>query len=130
MTVTQGGALNDPLGLTVLPKGNIVTVNGNDGFEVTTTPSGHQIGKVLLDSSRNPPGAGALFGIAFVSGTGLYYVDDATNTSEPVSVIGTPSVRICRTWRADSITELASPFTFLPLLSPHRPLSRAALRST
>jgi hypothetical protein len=80
MTVTQGGALNDPLGLTVLPKGNIVTVNGNDGFEVTTTPSGHQIGKVLLDSSGNPPGSGALFGIAFVSGTGLYYVDDATNT--------------------------------------------------
>ena len=80
ITVTKGGALNDPLGLTVVPNGNIITVNGDDGFEVTTTPSGQQIGKVLLDSSGNPPGAGALFGIAFVSGTGLYYVDDATNT--------------------------------------------------
>lgn len=80
MTVSRGGALNDPLGLTVLPDGNIVTVNGNDGFGVETTPSGHQIRKALLDSSGNPPGAGALFGIAFVGGTGLYYVDDATNT--------------------------------------------------
>lgn len=80
MTVSKGGALNDPLGLTVSPNGNIITVNGNDGFAVETTPSGHQVGKVLLDSSGNPPGAGALFGLAVVSGQGLYYVDDATNT--------------------------------------------------
>jgi len=80
MTVSKGGALNDPLGLTVSPNGDIVTVNGNDGFAVETTPSGHQVGKVLLDSSGNPPGAGALFGLAVVSGQGLYYVDDATNT--------------------------------------------------
>jgi len=80
MTVTKGGALNDPLGLTVIPNGDIITVNGDDGFEIETTPSGHQISKVLLDSSGNPPGAGALFGVAFVSGQGLYYVDDATNT--------------------------------------------------
>jgi len=79
-TVTKGGSLNDPLGLTVLANGNIITVNGDDGFAVVTTPSGHQIGKTLLDSSGNPPGAGALFGIANVSGVGLYYVDDATNT--------------------------------------------------
>jgi hypothetical protein len=80
MTVTSGGSLNDPLGLTVLPDGNIVTANGGDGFAVGTTPSGHQIAKALLDSSGNPPGAGALFGLAFVTGQGLYYVDDATNT--------------------------------------------------
>jgi hypothetical protein len=80
MTVSKGGALNDPLGLTVSPNGNIITANGNDGFAVETTPSGHQIGKVLLDSSGNPPGAGALFGLAVVNGQGLYYVDDATNT--------------------------------------------------
>jgi len=64
----------------VAPDGNIVTVNGNDGFAVETTPFGHQVSKVMLDSSGNPPGAGALFGLAFVSGQGLYYVDDATNT--------------------------------------------------
>ena len=80
ITVSKGGALNDPLGLTVGANGNIITVNGNDGFAVETTPSGHQIGKVILDSSGNPPGAGALFGLAVVNGQGLYYVDDATNT--------------------------------------------------
>lgn len=80
ITITKGGSLNDPLGLTVLPDGNIVTANGNNGFAVVTTPSGQQIAKTLLDSSGNPPGAGALFGLAFVGGQGLYYVDDATNT--------------------------------------------------
>jgi hypothetical protein len=33
-----------------------------------------------LDSSGNPPGAGALFGLVVVQGQGLYFVDDATNT--------------------------------------------------
>jgi hypothetical protein len=79
-TVTKGGSLNDPLGLTVAPNGNIVTVNGNNGFAVETTPSGHQKTKVLLDSNGNPPGAGALFGLAVVSGQGLYFVDDIGNT--------------------------------------------------
>jgi len=79
VTVTMGGALNDPLGLIVLADGNIVTANGGDGFAVETTPSGHQIAKVLLDNSGNPPGAGALFGLV-ATGQGLYYVDDATNT--------------------------------------------------
>ena len=78
-TVTQGGSLNDPLGLTVLPGGNILTVNGNNGFLVETTPDGNQINRALLDSSGNPPGAGALFGLVFAPGQGLYYVDDATN---------------------------------------------------
>ena len=79
-TITKGGALNDPLGLTVTNAGNIITVNGDDGYSIPITPSGKQLGKVLLDSSGNPPGAGALFGVVFVGGTGLYYVDDATNT--------------------------------------------------
>ncbi|HLZ41128.1 MAG TPA: hypothetical protein VKQ11_09210 [Candidatus Sulfotelmatobacter sp.] len=78
-TITKGGSLNDPLGLTVASNGNIITVNGDDGFAVTITPDGHQIQKVLLDSSGSPPGAGALFGVTTV-GDLLYYVDDATNT--------------------------------------------------
>jgi hypothetical protein len=77
-TVTQGGSLNDPLGLTVA-NGNILTVNGNNGFLVETTPDGEQIKKVLLDSTGNPPGAGALFGLIDLNGS-VYYVDDATNT--------------------------------------------------
>lgn len=79
-TVTTGGTLNDPLGLTVKPNGSIITVNGDDGFGLVTSASGMQMSKILLDSSGNPPGSGALFGVTFVAGTGLYYVDDATNT--------------------------------------------------
>ena len=78
-TVTRGGALNDPLGLTVAANGDILTVNGDDGYMVQTTPDGLQVDKNLLDSSGNPPGAGALFGLVTV-GPNVYYVDDATNT--------------------------------------------------
>ncbi len=69
-TVTKGGSLNDPLGLTVSGDGNILTVNGNDGFLVETTPNGDQVSKTLLDSSGNPPGAGALFGLVRGAGRG------------------------------------------------------------
>ena len=79
ITVTRGGGLNDPLGLTVAGNGDILTVNGDDGFMVQTTPDGLQVAKNLLDSSGNPPGAGALFGLVTV-GQNVYYVDDATNT--------------------------------------------------
>jgi hypothetical protein len=65
---------------TVAPGGNILTVNGNNGLLVETTPDGQQINATLLDSSGKPPGAGALFGLIDVSGVGIYYVDDATNT--------------------------------------------------
>jgi len=78
ITTSEGGALNDPLGLTIAPDGNIETVNGNNGLAVTITPFGQQIAKVLLDNSGSPPGAGALFGLAFV-GPRLYFVDDAEN---------------------------------------------------
>jgi len=78
-TVTRGGFLNDPLGLTVVPDGNILSANGNNGFLATTAPTGDQISEALLDNNGKPPGAGALFGLA-IEGQGLYYVDDATNT--------------------------------------------------
>lgn len=78
-TVTRGGFLNDPLGLTVAPDSNILVVNGNNGFLVTITPGGSQVSEDLLDNNGKPPGAGALFGL-IVAGPGLYYVDDATNT--------------------------------------------------
>lgn len=77
-TVSEGGSLNDPLGLTVAPNGNIVTVDGNDGYVIETTPSGHQIAKTLLDTNGSPPGVGALFGLAIV-GDNLYFVDDNEN---------------------------------------------------
>jgi hypothetical protein len=77
-TVTQGGALNGPLGLAIGPFDTIATVNSQDGNLVFTTPLGNQFFTKQLDNSGNPPGAGALFGLAFGE-DGLYFVDDATN---------------------------------------------------
>ncbi|MBO0692844.1 MAG: hypothetical protein J2P58_08110 [Acidimicrobiaceae bacterium] len=77
--VSSGGALNDPLGLTVARNGDIVTVNGGDGLAVETTPNGNQVATKVLDSSGSPPGSGALFGLAIAPFGGLYFVDDATN---------------------------------------------------
>jgi hypothetical protein len=81
-TLTSGGDLNAPLGLAMAPGGDILTVNGNDGRIVETTPAGVQIDAKYLD--RTPPvplGAGALFGLAVKPHFGgVYYVDDDTNT--------------------------------------------------
>lgn len=80
-TVSAGGFLNAPLGLTIAPSGDILTVNSGDGNLVETTPGGHQVARATLDSSGSPPGAGALFGLAVApGGNGIYFVDDATNT--------------------------------------------------
>lgn len=78
-TVSQGGALNDPLGLARTPNGDVIAANGDDGNLVEVTPGGRQAAVQQVDSSGSPPGAGALFGLAVV-GNKLYFVDDATNT--------------------------------------------------
>ena len=79
-TVSQNGSLNAPLGMTLAPNGDILTVNGGDGNIVETTPFGSQVDTILLDSSGSPPGAGALFGLAVAPfGQGVIFVDDATN---------------------------------------------------
>ncbi|HYW39162.1 MAG TPA: hypothetical protein VE957_13695 [Terriglobales bacterium] len=79
-TLTSGGSLNAPLGLTVTEGGHILTVNGGDGFITEITAQGKQIAKTLLDNSGTPPGSGALFGLIFEPGRGVVFVDDATNT--------------------------------------------------
>jgi hypothetical protein len=79
-TLSSGGSLNGPLGLTVTPGGHILTVNGVDGFITEISPHGKQLAKVLLDSNGNPPGNGALFGLVFDPLAGVYFVDDVTNT--------------------------------------------------
>ncbi|HUJ21964.1 MAG TPA: hypothetical protein VLX58_10605 [Bryobacteraceae bacterium] len=85
ITVSEGGALSDPLGLTIGPAGNIVVVNGNNGLLVIVRPQdGAQIFKGFLDTTGTPPGAGTLFGLAFAS-EGLYFVDDGSNTLNLVS---------------------------------------------
>ncbi len=81
LDVTSGGAITDPLGLTIAPNGDILTVDGADGNLVETTPHGAQVAVKVLDSSGSPPGSGALFGLAVAPhGHGVYFVDDATNT--------------------------------------------------
>jgi len=80
ITLTSGGSLNDPLGLTVGPGGHILAVNGNDGFATEITAHGQQIAKKLLDNNGTPPGSGALFGLIFDADLGVVFVDDATNT--------------------------------------------------
>jgi DNA-binding beta-propeller fold protein YncE len=79
-TLTSGGSLNGPLGLTVTPAGELLTVNGGDGFITEISAGGAQVAKALLDESGSPPGAGALFGLVFDPAHGVYFVDDATNT--------------------------------------------------
>jgi len=80
--VFMGGTLNVPLGLAIAPNGDVLTVNGGDGFLVETRvvgDHGHQVRKALLDDMGNPPGAGALFGLVDVAGQGIYFVDDDEN---------------------------------------------------
>ena len=42
--VSTNGFINDPLGLTIAPNGDILIVNGNNGRIVEITPGGAQIG--------------------------------------------------------------------------------------
>jgi len=77
-TVTSGGSLNGPLGLTLAPNGNVITVNTGDGNAVETTPPGQQVATVKFD----PAGAGGdLFGLTIAPDkTGVLFVDDGDNT--------------------------------------------------
>jgi len=75
-TLSSGGSLNDPLGLTLAVNGDILTTNGNDGNLVVTKRNGVQSATILLD----PAGAGVLFGLTAVPGQGVYFVDDGVNT--------------------------------------------------
>jgi NHL repeat len=80
ITLTHKGDLNDPLGLTIAPNGDILSANGGDGNLVETTPAGTQVAEKLLDSN-NVTGAGDLFGIAInPPQNGVLYVDDFDNT--------------------------------------------------
>lgn len=81
--VTSNGWLNAPLGLTLAPNGDILTVNAGDGRIVETTAAGAQVAFKYLDTSGSPPGSGALFGLVVTPNrNGVYFVDDATNTFE------------------------------------------------
>lgn len=75
-TVSSGGALNAPLGMTIAPDGDLIVVNGDDGNAVEVTPAGKQVATKTLVKN----GAGDLFGLAVLpSGTGFEFVNDGAN---------------------------------------------------
>ena len=80
-TISKGGAPNQPLGSTVAPNGDAITVNGGDGNAVETSRFHGQVATATLDTAA---GAGSLFGIALTpNGRGLYFVDDGTKHPQP-----------------------------------------------
>jgi hypothetical protein len=85
-TVSENGAIKGPLGLAIAPNGDVLAVNSGNGNLVEVTPRGAQVAVKVLDTSGSPPGVGALFGLAVAPyGTGVYFVDDNTNTLDLLS---------------------------------------------
>jgi hypothetical protein len=80
-TLSMGGALNAPLGMTLTPNGDLVVVNGNDGNAVEITPAGKQVATKTLIKN----GAGDLFGI-ITTQTGLIIANDGTNALDQLSM--------------------------------------------
>lgn len=82
--VTANGSLNGPLGLTIAPNGDILTVNSGNGNMVEITPKGTQVATKQLElaSMNNAPlVAGDLFGLAVdADHDAVYFVDDGSNT--------------------------------------------------
>ena len=76
ITVSAGGHLNKPLGMTLAPNGDILTANGGDGNIVETTPFGFQ-----FPPANSGAEAGGLFGLTLdTQSPGIYFVDDANNS--------------------------------------------------
>jgi hypothetical protein len=74
-TVTQGGDINDPLGMTLAPNGNILTANGENAKIVETSPSGEEVA-----SFSTGFGPGGLFGLDLTRDqSGIVFVNDNLN---------------------------------------------------
>ncbi len=75
-TISAGGALDAPLGMSLAPNGDLLVVNGNNGDAVEITPAGKQLATRALIKN----GAGDLFGIIMApAGNGILIVNDGTN---------------------------------------------------
>jgi hypothetical protein len=75
-TVSEGGFLKGPLGMTLAPNGDLVTANGGDGNLVETTPAGAQFSPVATGTK-----AGGLFGLTIAPrDKGVYFVNDEENS--------------------------------------------------
>ena len=80
-TLSAGGALDAPLGMTIAPNGDLVVVNGNNGDAVEITPAGKQLATKTLIKN----GAGDLFGI-ITTQTGLVIANDGTNALDQINM--------------------------------------------
>jgi hypothetical protein len=80
-TLSTGGALDAPLGMTIAPNGDLIVVNGNNGNAVEITPAGKQI----LTKTLIKNGAGDLFGIVTTQ-QGLLINNDGTNALDQASM--------------------------------------------
>jgi hypothetical protein len=78
VTLSSGGWLNRPLGLTIAPNGDVLAMNANDGNAVEINPQGHQVAKKTLVAN----GAGDLFGLTIApGGKELLFVNDAATAN-------------------------------------------------
>ena len=78
ITLSAGGWLNAPLGLTIAPNGDVLAMNASDGNAVEISPSGHQVAKKTLV----PNGSGDLFGATISpNGKELLFVNDAATAN-------------------------------------------------
>ena len=79
MTISRGGSLNAPLGLTTAPNGDLISVEGNSPAAVEITPTGQQVDTITLDPFNMP---GDLFGLVVApGGNGLLFVDDNSSAN-------------------------------------------------
>jgi len=81
----SGGQLANPLGMAAAPNGDLLVANSTNGKIVELTPAGKQVGEYYADDDigQEPPGQGDLFDVAVNdTGTGILFVNDATNTLE------------------------------------------------
>lgn len=77
--ISHGSFLVGPLGLTIAPNGNLISVNAGNAQMVESTVKGAQPEWPTVDSG----GAGVLFGLAVQpGGKGIYFVNDGNNTLE------------------------------------------------
>jgi hypothetical protein len=73
-TVSQGGGLDNPLGLTRAPNGDLIALNANNGNAVELTPFGQQVDTVTIDRFGS---GGDLFGLAIApGGDAVLFVND------------------------------------------------------
>ncbi len=78
LTVTQGNQLMGPLGLTLAPNGDLITVNGGNGNGVEVSPWGFQFATTQFDPGNS---GGDLFGLTIApGGQGVLFVDDGNNS--------------------------------------------------